>query len=203
MMDEGTEAVTAGRPEACAETAISALKDERVQLKGRISELEAEVERLRRLVEPGTVDYASSYVESKAEAERLREVLDPMIPHPLMNGKLYPASVVLMDLSGQEGCDGEPYDTMYALAESLKKDATRRFGGTIAIEWLTDVHDCETCGSSWAQGARVTLDGETILEMVPVAHCFGGDNWDETQVYEAIFRHIGYSLQEEPGQPAG
>jgi hypothetical protein len=57
--------------------------------------------------------------------------------------------------------------------------ATRR----LDVEWLTDKHECETCGGSWASGARVHLDGEQILELIPLAHCFDGEDWSEADVY--------------------
>lgn len=197
-MTSKTKDKAVAQPSACLEAAVVALKEERTQLRTRLTDLESEVERLRRLVEPGTVDYASSYAEVQAQVQQLLKAQNPLIPHPLMHARLYPASTVLSDLSGQEGCDGEPYDTMYRLAELLRKDASQRLGGDIRIEWLTDDHDCETCGSSYAQGARVTLNGEAILELIPSAHCYDGDNWSESQVYEMVFRHLGYRLREDP-----
>lgn len=44
-----------------------------------------------------------------------------VLPHPLHGGAPYPAGVVLSDLAGQEGCDGEPYDTMQRLAVLLSE----------------------------------------------------------------------------------
>lgn len=46
------------------------------------------------------------------------------VPHPLKAGALYPASTVLSDLAGQEGCDGEPYDTMQRVADALRAALT-------------------------------------------------------------------------------
>ena len=56
-----------------------------------------------------------------------------------------------------------------------------------SIEWLEDTYECEDCGMSWAEGAIVKLDGEIILEMLPVAHCYGGKHWDQVEVYRMIF----------------
>lgn len=43
-----------------------------------------------------------------------------LIVHPMsVAGKAYPLSVVLLDLAAQEGCDGEPYDTMVAAAQYI------------------------------------------------------------------------------------
>lgn len=66
----------------------------------------------------------------------------------------------------------------------------------IHIEWLHDDWDCETCGWSWAEGARVTLNGETFLELIPSAHCFGGDHWSNDAVYLEIMKKLGYTITE-------
>jgi hypothetical protein len=64
----------------------------------------------------------------------------------------------------------------------------------ISIEWLTDYHNCETCGSSYAEGAVVSIDGQIVLEMRPVAHCFGGTNYYESDVYGRILQHLGHTI---------
>jgi hypothetical protein len=66
----------------------------------------------------------------------------------------------------------------------------------IKIEWLSDYIDCETCGGNDADGARVTIDGFVALELIPHAHCFGGDHWDERAVYRSILEHLGYTVTE-------
>lgn len=67
----------------------------------------------------------------------------------------------------------------------------------INIEWLTDTYDCDTCGMSWAEGARVTHQGEVIIDMIPGAHCFGGNSYDPSTVFEAILKHLGYDVSYE------
>lgn len=67
----------------------------------------------------------------------------------------------------------------------------------IYIEWLTDIQDCETCGSSWSEGAKVTHNGEVIVDLTPRAGCFGGDNYEPSEVYEAIIKHLGYDISYE------
>lgn len=54
--------------------------------------------------------------------------------------------------------------------------------------------DCDTCGSSWAEGARVT--GAVQLEFEAVAHCYGGINTDREDVYKAILAKLGYEVVE-------
>lgn len=65
----------------------------------------------------------------------------------------------------------------------------------IEIEWLSDEHDCETCGWAFASGARVRQDGELLLELIPFASCFGSDHWDQAEVYDAIFRELGHTVE--------
>jgi len=67
----------------------------------------------------------------------------------------------------------------------------------IKIQWLTDSHDCETCGSTYAEGARVTIDGKVEVEMLPVAHCFGGDDYSPSDVFAAVLAHYGHTVSEE------
>jgi hypothetical protein len=66
----------------------------------------------------------------------------------------------------------------------------------ITIEWLEDTYECEDCGMSWAEGAIVKLDGEVILEMLPLAHCYGGANYTKEDVYGAILVELGYDVEE-------
>lgn len=68
---------------------------------------------------------------------------------------------------------------------------------TISIEWLDDQYECEDCGYSYATGARVKLNGEEILLLEPVAHCYGGDNFSTTDVYYQILNKLGYKVIEE------
>ena len=68
---------------------------------------------------------------------------------------------------------------------------------TVTIEWLHDEHECDTCGTSFADGAIVTLNDETILEMIPHAHCFGGCHWNSEEVYKLILEKLGYEILED------
>lgn len=68
---------------------------------------------------------------------------------------------------------------------------------TIKIEWLTDHYDnCETCGSSYAEGARVFVDDAMVLDLAPVAHCHSGVNYDQQDVYERLLRHLGHTVEQ-------
>jgi hypothetical protein len=67
----------------------------------------------------------------------------------------------------------------------------------IKIEWLSDSYDnCETCGVSYAEGARVYVDGVLVLDMTPSAHCFGGAHYSQSDVYQGLLKHLGHEVEE-------
>jgi hypothetical protein len=63
----------------------------------------------------------------------------------------------------------------------------------IDIKWITDLYHCEACGTSYADGARVSIEGD-VLEFLPSAHCYGGTDYSERTIYDAILRHLGHSV---------
>ncbi|PWL18850.1 hypothetical protein DKP76_07250 [Falsochrobactrum shanghaiense] len=66
----------------------------------------------------------------------------------------------------------------------------------ISIEWLDDTYDCETCGSSWAEGALVYIDGLLVLDLQPSAHCYNGVSYQEGDVYQRILEHLGHGVEQ-------
>jgi len=71
----------------------------------------------------------------------------------------------------------------------------------IEIEWLWESTDCDQAGCSggYSEGARVTIDGKTALELMPRASCFGSDDhWDATEVYRLILAHLGHTVDDKP-----
>ena len=66
----------------------------------------------------------------------------------------------------------------------------------LKIQWLSDEYDCDQCGGSSAEGAKVYLNGKLILELVPTAHCFGGTSWTESEVYKLVLEQLGYTIIE-------
>lgn len=66
----------------------------------------------------------------------------------------------------------------------------------IKIVWLHDYAECETCGGGYAEGARVYLDGELLVEMEPVAHCYGGTHYTQEDVYRRILEMTGHTVEE-------
>lgn len=67
----------------------------------------------------------------------------------------------------------------------------------IHIVWLSDSHDCESCGPTYAEGALVLIDGEEVINLEPVAHCFDGSDHRPEQVFTAILQHLGHSVTED------
>lgn len=66
----------------------------------------------------------------------------------------------------------------------------------IKIEWLSDEYICEDCGSSGANGANVYIDGVLVLGLIPIAHCFGGTDYSDSDTYKAILEKLGYTVEE-------
>lgn len=64
----------------------------------------------------------------------------------------------------------------------------------VRYEFLSDSHNCETCGTSYAEGYRIYVDGTLVKELLPVAHCFGGDNYYDDDLIAAILEHFGHTL---------
>lgn len=69
----------------------------------------------------------------------------------------------------------------------------------IKIEWLTDSHDCETCGTSWADGANVWIDGVLTLQLTPFASCFNETHYGVDDVYRRIIERLGHTLEDGNG----
>nr|WP_250808335.1 hypothetical protein [Neorhizobium tomejilense] len=42
-----------------------------------------------------------------------------------------------------------------------------------------------------ADGADVRIDGELVIEMKPIAHCYDGDTYEKDDVYRRILQHYG------------
>lgn len=66
----------------------------------------------------------------------------------------------------------------------------------INIEWLSDSHNCETCGSSYAEGARVLIDGEPFGDFTPISHCCSIASFGSDEVFKAILEHLGHQVIE-------
>ena len=72
----------------------------------------------------------------------------------------------------------------------------------IEIEWLSDSTDCDQAGCSggYSTGARVFIDGALYLERLPVAACYGGESWDQDEVYAILLsKLLGATVEQSYG----
>lgn len=64
----------------------------------------------------------------------------------------------------------------------------------IDIKLMTDDHDCETCGSTWAEGGVVYVDGKEVLRREPVAYCYGTPTFSEHDLLVMALKKIGIQV---------
>lgn len=74
----------------------------------------------------------------------------------------------------------------------------RKQNPRLEFEWLTDECECDTCGYGYAEGANVTLNGEVILSLKPVASCYGGDDYSPQEVFVRVLEKLGYDVDFAP-----
>lgn len=70
----------------------------------------------------------------------------------------------------------------------------------VVIKWISDGYDCETCGSNWASGALVTITTPSkteVIDMTPVAACFDGVSYEDSQVWDAVLHKLGVIVEHE------
>jgi hypothetical protein len=72
----------------------------------------------------------------------------------------------------------------------------------VLIEYLSDSYECETCGTSYAEGYRIYVDGAVVRELKPSAHCFDGTNFSENDMLAAVLEHFGHKLARPFDEPA-
>ena len=65
----------------------------------------------------------------------------------------------------------------------------------IKIEFCEDVHECDTCGNSWATGAKVFFNDELVLNLEPVAHCYDSKTWEESEIFDQVLHQLGHKLE--------
>lgn len=65
----------------------------------------------------------------------------------------------------------------------------------IEILWLSEDHDCETCGPSFADGASVNIDGKEAILLSPIANCCGGVRYEPDEVLLKILLHLGHTVR--------
>lgn len=64
----------------------------------------------------------------------------------------------------------------------------------IRIETMTDEHECEDCGTSYAEGGRVYIDDELVLERIPSAYCYDAPSFSETDLLLMALKSAGHEV---------
>lgn len=65
----------------------------------------------------------------------------------------------------------------------------------IRIKWMSQTHDCDTCGYNWADGARVYFNDKIALDLEPVAGCFDGISYSTEEVFIRTLEKLGYVVE--------
>lgn len=60
-----------------------------------------------------------------------------------------------------------------------------------------DTSECELCGTDWAQGGKVYVDGELIIDAPAHAHCYSGSSWDAHDLLVMALRKLGHEVLED------
>lgn len=68
------------------------------------------------------------------------------------------------------------------------------------IKLLDDVHECETCGTTFADGYLIFHEGNLVSEKQPVAHCLSVVNHDREDALIEIINMLGHHVTVEYDQ---
>ena len=68
----------------------------------------------------------------------------------------------------------------------------------VRIEHLSDSNYCETCGTSYADGARIIVDGQEAVCLEPFADCTDPAHFDSEDILRALLKHFGHELETPP-----
>ena len=64
----------------------------------------------------------------------------------------------------------------------------------IEINTDHDSDNCETCGTSFASGGTVHIDGELVIDLPARAHCFGGQDFSCAELLVLALRKMGHTV---------
>ena len=68
----------------------------------------------------------------------------------------------------------------------------------IKVIQTVDHHDCETCGSSYAEGGRIYINEELVYELKPYASCYDNSIYISYEdLMQKAFELIGYEMEYE------
>ncbi len=69
-------------------------------------------------------------------------------------------------------------------------------GAKVTVEYLSDTYSgCETCGTSYAEGFRVSVDGKEFFTLEPLADCVGGQSFTLEDAMVRLLREWGHELE--------
>lgn len=57
-----------------------------------------------------------------------------------------------------------------------------------------DTYECETCGTDYASGGIVTVDGIEIVNLPAAAHCYAGQSFSESDLLVIALRRMGHEV---------
>ena len=66
----------------------------------------------------------------------------------------------------------------------------------LKIEIITDddIHECEICGSSFAEGGKVYVDGVLVIDKPATAHCYGSSDNSPSDLMVLALDKLGQSI---------
>lgn len=65
------------------------------------------------------------------------------------------------------------------------------------IQTVFDDYDCETCGSSYAEGFVITEEGNPlpIVNLIPLAHCTRSKEFELSDALAHILKKLGHEVE--------
>lgn len=71
----------------------------------------------------------------------------------------------------------------------------------ILVERTSDTYECEDCGFSFADGAKIFVDGQLQVDLVPSAYCYDDTSYGDEDIYHEILKLVGVNLvySDDPG----
>ena len=113
-------------------------------------------------------------------------IITSMITSLAQNG--LPTDIQGLLLQGNVEMGVPPNVLKNALSEALRQLS-------FDVDHKCDSYECETCGYSYAEGAEIKLNGQEFMLLEPVAHCFGGTSYSETEIASEVFASFGIKYE--------
>ncbi|MBO9428736.1 hypothetical protein [Sulfitobacter sp. R18_1] len=64
----------------------------------------------------------------------------------------------------------------------------------IEITTDQDEHECDDCGQAWAEGGRVVVDGEEVINKPGEAACYDGKDYSPADLLVMALDKLGHSV---------